>query len=80
MQLDTLNIELQTYGENKGKYIGTVSFRDANKTEIKLILSNALAAKFIEFAAPVLMAAADDSTQQFKKKLLAAIEPTKQLL
>lgn len=73
MKLRSLNIELNRWGDRIGTYTGTIHFEDDKETEVKLVMSPELAARFIEHAAPVLMAAADDASQQFKTNLLNAL-------
>lgn len=79
MKLRHLDIELRTYGEEKGRYIGTLQFQDANNTEVKLELTAEQAEKFVQFSAPILMAAADNAAEQFKSKLLASLPQVAQL-
>lgn len=74
MKLRRLEIEYQTWGENKGKYIGTLHFADDRNTEVKLELSPEQADKFVAFSAPVLMSAADTAAEQFKSKLIACLQ------
>ena len=79
MKLLNLNLEYQTWGENKGNYEGTIKFEDETKTEIKIVLEPELANKYVEFSIPILMAAADNAAEKFKTQLVLATTQVKQL-
>jgi len=72
MKLQSLNIELQKWGKDEGKYIGTIQFEDENKTEVKVTLTAEQADRYLAFSTPILMAAADNAAEQFKTKLVAS--------
>ena len=69
MQLNKLEIKYNTWGEHEGKYTGTIIFKDERKTEIIVVLEPELAAKYVQFSAPILMQAADNAAERFKKQL-----------
>lgn len=78
MQLKSLRIELETYGENKGKYETTITYTDP-KGEIKLVLSPELSNALLPVVANSLNRFALNGMAELEQAIRTSIEQAKNL-
>lgn len=76
MKLTRLEIELQTYGKNEGKYMGEISYEnDTGRTQ--LVLGAEISEKLLAFIGPVIISAACSVSRQLEKDLIQSVEESK---
>lgn len=68
MKLTSLDIRLNLYGENEGKYTGTISYQ-AQRGSTTLTLDAEISAKIMGFMGPVITAAATKVAKQLEADL-----------
>lgn len=76
MKLKKLEIELHWYGENTGKYTGSVEFEGAAGSQ-KLILDPVISATLLEFCAEAMTAAAKAAADNLQNAMQLSIEEAK---
>ena len=77
--LNNLSIELQKYGDDKGKYQGRVTFTNKEYENITLRINEAQAGKFLAIIVDDLHLATCDITTHLLQNVRCMIEPPKEV-
>jgi hypothetical protein len=78
MKLSRLSIELQTYGEYRGRYLGTIAFEDREVGSVCLTLDPDLASALLATCSANIVAVSTKASQQLQKILEQSIAEAKQ--
>jgi len=68
MKLIALNLHLNTYGANQGRYTGEITYEN-KYGETKLVLDSEISDKVLAFIGPVITAAAGCITAELQKAI-----------
>ncbi len=79
MQLDELKLKRETWGENKGKFTGTIRYVDP-AGEIEIILSPEAAYEYLRLSADALNRFALDGLSQLRAAIMSAAIPLRSTL
>lgn len=74
MEIDELKIEMEHWGENKGKYIAKVCLRDG-KNELSIVMNPDISARLLPLVVDELCNAAADYANELRRKLSKETNP-----
>ena len=74
MEIDELKIEMEHWGENKGKYIAKVCLRDG-KNELSIVMNPDISARLLPLVVDELCNAAADYANELRRKLSKETKP-----
>lgn len=78
MKLRKLEIELHWYGENAGKYTGTIEFEGQSGSQ-KLILDPIISAALLDFCGPAMTSAAKAAADNLQAAMQLSISEAKKV-
>ncbi len=73
MKLKKLELELEGWGDNKGKYIGVIKFEDESGN-FSTILSPEISDKILLFMAPLLTKFAHSCALELEKRIVQSVD------
>lgn len=76
MKLNSLTITLQSWGENKGKYIAAIEYEGEHHAT-KLTLSPEVSGQLLGFCGPVITAAATKAAREIEANIVGSLEEAK---
>ena len=74
MKIDKLTIEMENWGENKGKYIAKVRLKDGNN-ELFVVLNPDISGRLLPLVVDELCNAAADYANELRRKLSKETNP-----
>lgn len=74
MKIDKLTIEMENWGENKGKYIAKVRLKDGNN-ELFVVLNPDISGRLLPLVVDELCSAAADYANELRRKLSKETNP-----
>ena len=79
MKLNSLHIALQSWGDNKGKYVATIEY-EGNGHATKLVLDPEVSGQLLGFCGPVITAAASKAAREIEANIIGSLEEAKRPL
>ena len=79
MKLQSLTITLQSWGDNKGKYIAEVRYEGAGH-DTKITLDPVVSGQLLGFCGPVITAAATKAAREIEANIVGSLEEAKRPL